>query len=209
MILPNPGKTTPLSTVGKLTHPLILSQDLTQVLRDFLQAELSDEFEVHLLGVDLDPTLIERSRESNALPDRVSFERLDFMADNRDRKLDDYLAKFDRKKFDVAFCFSITMWIHLNHGDEGLIDFLEVICSRSSMIVIEPQPWKCYRNAARRMRRAGVEDFQLLGSLKLNGDVAGHIDKIVVERCSFRRVTATAENDWGRRLLIYEKNHEP
>jgi hypothetical protein len=41
------------------------------------------------------------------------------------------------------------MWIHLNHGDEGLTKFLEVVASYSKYILLEPQPWKCYQTAAR------------------------------------------------------------
>ena len=97
------------------------------------------------------------------------------------------------------------MWIHLNYGDAGLIDYLEAICFLTDMLVIEPQLWKCYRNASRRLRRAGAKDFELLNSIKLSGDVANHIDEIVTNRCGFRRVIVTSENDWGRKLLIYER----
>ncbi len=41
------------------------------------------------------------------------------------------------------------MWIHLNHGDEGLTKFLEVVARYSDYILLEPQPWKCYQTAAR------------------------------------------------------------
>ena len=63
-----------------------------------------------------------------------------------------------RRRFDVAFCFSTTMWVHLNHGDAGLEALLRTLAAWADSVVVEPQPWKCYRNAARRMKRANVDD---------------------------------------------------
>ncbi|XP_012141805.2 putative RNA methyltransferase CG11342 isoform X2 [Megachile rotundata] len=178
--------------------------DLTFVLHDFLENALSsDRPEISLLGVDLDPILIERARERNPRPDRIIFECLDFL--DEDRTLHEYLRRFEKSRFDVVFCFSVTMWIHLNHGDEGLINFLRKACSIAEMIVIEPQLWKCYRNAARRLRRSKAEDFPLLKTLKLTGDPAAHIENILSEFCNFRRVTVTTDNEWKRRLLIYAR----
>ncbi|XP_076245210.1 putative RNA methyltransferase CG11342 [Calliopsis andreniformis] len=180
--------------------------DLTFVLHEFLASALSpDQTEISLLGVDLDPILIERARERNPRPDRIIFECLDFLADDCNQTLEQYLRPFDKSRFDVVFCFSVTMWIHLNHGDEGLLKFLRKACSIADMVVIEPQLWKCYRNASRRLRRSKGEDFPLLRTLKLVGDPASHIENILKEDCKFRRVMVTADNEWKRRLLIYER----
>ncbi|XP_076669531.1 putative RNA methyltransferase CG11342 isoform X2 [Andrena cerasifolii] len=180
--------------------------DLTFVLHDFLESALSaDRPEISVLGVDLDPILIERARERNPRAGRIVFECLDFLADDRDRTLERYLGQFEKSRFDVVFCFSVTMWIHLNRGDDGLVEFLKKACSLADRIVIEPQPWRCYRNASRRLRRSKGDDFPLLKTLKLTGDPAAHIEHILTESCSFRRVTVTGDNEWKRRLLIYER----
>ncbi|KAK1116421.1 hypothetical protein K0M31_019060 [Melipona bicolor] len=183
--------------------------DLTFVLYDFLENTLSVDRglpkEICLLGIDLDPILIERARKRNPQPDRIIFECLDFLAEDRDRTLEEYLRRLGSARFDVVFCFSITMWIHLNHGDEGLTEFLRKACSITDMIVIEPQLWKCYRNASRRLRRSKGEDFSLLQTLRLTGDPAAHIERILTESCNFRRITVTENNKWKRRLLIYAR----
>ncbi|CAK9830716.1 Probable RNA methyltransferase CG11342 [Anthophora retusa] len=181
--------------------------DLTFVLHDFLENALSTDQpkEICLLGVDLDPILIERARERNPRPDRIIFECLDFLAEDRNQTLDEYLRRFEKSRFDVVFCFSVTMWIHLNHGDEGLVKFLRKACSLANIIVIEPQLWKCYRNASRRLRRSKGEDFPLLKLLKFTGDPAAHIERILTEFCNFQRVTVTGDNEWKRRLLIYAR----
>ncbi|XP_054006308.1 probable RNA methyltransferase CG11342 [Hylaeus anthracinus] len=179
--------------------------DLTFVLHDFLESVLSGDREISLLGVDLDPILIERARERNPRTDRIIFECLDFVAEDCDQTLEGYLGRFQKSRFDVVFCFSVTMWIHLNHGDKGLAEFLKKACSLAEMIVIEPQLWKCYRNASRRLRRSNGEDFPLLKTLELTGDPQAHIENILTNVCKFRKVTVTTDNEWKRRLLIYER----
>lgn len=180
--------------------------DLTFVLHDFLRDVLpKDRAEVSLLGVDLDPILIHRARDRNPRPDRIVFECLDFLAEDSDRMVCEYLKRFERSRFDVVFCFSITMWIHLNHGDEGLVQFLRKACSFAEMIVIEPQLWKCYRNAARRLRRSKGEEFPMLKSLKYTGDPIVHIENILTGLCEFRKVAVTGDNEWRRKLLIYAR----
>uniref|UniRef100_A0A8D8QSC4 RNA methyltransferase n=1 Tax=Cacopsylla melanoneura TaxID=428564 RepID=A0A8D8QSC4_9HEMI len=67
------------------------------------------------------------------------------------------------KKFDIVFCFSVTMWIHLNHGDQGLLDFLEKISSLGKYLVLENQLWKCYRNAQRRIVKNATKDKVICG----------------------------------------------
>ncbi|XP_033325214.2 putative RNA methyltransferase CG11342 [Megalopta genalis] len=177
---------------------------LTYMLHEFLEKSL-DQKEVCLLGVDLDPILIEQAQERNPRPHRIIFDHLDFCDDDSNRTLEEYLRRFEKPRFDVVFCFSLTMWIHLNHGDKGLIKFLRKACSLAEMIVIEPQLWKSYAKASRRLRRSKGEDFPLLKTLKLRGDPAAHIQRILTELCNFRRVTVTAANEWKRSILIYER----
>jgi Bicoid-interacting protein 3 (Bin3) len=46
-------------------------------------------------------------------------------------------------RFDLVIGLSLTMWIHLRQGDDGLFDFLSSVASLTDRLVIEPQPWKC------------------------------------------------------------------
>ena len=41
--------------------------------------------------------------------------------------------------------YSVTMWVHLNHGDTGLARFLSLLAARARWVLLEPQPWKCYQ----------------------------------------------------------------
>ncbi|XP_015512565.2 RNA 5'-monophosphate methyltransferase [Neodiprion lecontei] len=185
--------------------------NLTLALYDFLRANIddssSDNTDLSLLGVDLDPVLIERAKEGND-PNTgrdVTYKCMDFMAAESSGVIDEFLTSKGRDLFDVAFCFSVTMWIHLNHGDSGLVQFLRSVCEKTRIILVEPQPWKCYRNASRRLKRANVADFPMLQSLRYTGEMDTHVENILTEHCGFDKLTESGNNDWGRKLLIFKR----
>ncbi|XP_032456153.1 probable RNA methyltransferase CG11342 isoform X3 [Nasonia vitripennis] len=68
------------------------SQDLTLELHKFLSSRLPG-CEVSILGIDLDPVLIGRARQKNDRPESVTFECLDFFADERQSVVSSYLRK--------------------------------------------------------------------------------------------------------------------
>lgn len=50
--------------------------------------------------------------------------------------------KYDELKISLVTCFSTTMWIHLQNGDDGLKQFLNFFSERTSRFIIEPQLFK-------------------------------------------------------------------
>ncbi len=51
-------------------------------------------------------------------------------------------------EYDTIIAFSITKWIHLNFGDQGLKRFLKRIYQTllpGGRLILEPQPWSSYR----------------------------------------------------------------
>ncbi|CAJ2676247.1 unnamed protein product [Trifolium pratense] len=51
------------------------------------------------------------------------------------------------KQYDTILCLSVSKWIHLNWGDDGLITlFAETwkLLRPGGIFVLEPQPWKSY-----------------------------------------------------------------
>ena len=54
---------------------------------------------------------------------------------------------------DVSCCFGVTMWVHLNHGDSGLLDLLHNLLEIAPACVLEVHPYSAYGRARKRMRR--------------------------------------------------------
>lgn len=180
--------------------------DFTQLLYEFLCQRLNKE--IVILGIDIDPTLIERAAERNRFPQNVHYACCDFMATSSERDcIAEHLIKFGRQRFDAVCCMSITMWIHLNNGDCGLKQFLQKVCKLSETLVIEPQPWRCYTNATRRLRRAKVENaFPLFNDLKLRNNVENEIKLYLSDHCAFSHCYESDATKWKRRICFYKRN---
>ncbi|KAJ8686590.1 hypothetical protein QAD02_022384 [Eretmocerus hayati] len=184
------------------------SGDLTIELHKFLSENLPDR-KVSILGIDLDPVLIERAQEKNYHPELVRFECLDFLSDNRESIVADYLSQRQVDRFDLSFCLSVTMWVHANTGDAGLEHLLTELCSMSESVLLEPQPWRCYRAASRRLRRAGQPELDL-DRLKHRSDdqLLRFMNSVISDQAGFHRTHTSAENDWGRRLMLFQRSSQ-
>ena len=156
---------------------------------------------IHMLAMDIDSSLIERANESNEYPN-IKFLTCNIMDLNDRLHIQDYLDSIKHIAFDITFCFSVTMWIHLNNGDEGLLEFLKFMKSISRTIIIEPQPWKCYRSAQRRVKKSG-NTFDLYESLKIKSNVDAVIEKTLSEG-SHSKTYESPISSWNRRLLSFQ-----
>lgn len=135
--------------------------------------------------------------------DEITFHCLDIMdLHKRDEIIKWYLSKNNVTKFEVVFCFSTTMWIHLNYGDDGLKEFLQYISNITKLLVVEPQPWKCYRTAVKRMKQNNFE-FPFYNSLKIREDIEEKIESILLEN-NLEKVGESIRTDWERKLLFFK-----
>lgn len=190
--------------------------NVTQLLySDFLPAHLPRNTQIYVLGIDIDAELIARAVEHNQHPDRVRFMCVDVMSDDAGTIIERYLAEIVpstnhlRLRFNAVFCLSLTMWIHLNNGDDGLREFLHRSSGLAELLVIEPQPWKCYGTAVRRQKRAAGgrrEGFELFGGLRWRSDIEERIDEYLVAECGRKRVFRTEPTKWNRRIALYVRN---
>ncbi|EDR09258.1 uncharacterized protein LACBIDRAFT_248725 [Laccaria bicolor S238N-H82] len=86
-------------------------------------------------------------RGKHAFPHNVSFRTANWIRDE---------IPEDAEGYDVVVAFSVSKWIHLNEGDEGLRQFFRKVHSvlkTGGAFVLEPQPWESYAKA-RRMSEA-------------------------------------------------------
>jgi 7SK snRNA methylphosphate capping enzyme len=63
------------------------------------------------------------------------------------------------KKADTILCLSVTKWVQLNWGDEGLEKLFKRVhqlLRPGGTFVLEPQPWKSYRQAFKKQVRTGT-----------------------------------------------------
>ena len=184
-------------------------QDLTQEIFCYINKHVRDDNnttvkDCSILGIDIDSTLILRAEAANQFRNNISYKTLDIMNVDSTLELQKYLESHSAEQFDIIFCFSVTMWIHLNHGDEGLKQFLSNICKFTELLIIEPQPWKCYQTAVRRLRK-NKEAFPDINELRMNKNVDSNIEDIIQKRHKFQKMFESKPNSWGRRVLIFKK----
>eukprot|EP00064_Thunnus_orientalis_P023256 superscaffoldBa00008611_g23490 len=158
---------------------------------------------VHLLGFDLDEILIERAQQTNPLPSSISFIPLDITEDSN--QLQEYLNQHGCSHFHLCVCLAVTMWVHLNHGDSGLLQLLSRLASISQHLLLEAQPWKCYRSAARRLRKLGRSDFDHFKTLKIRGDIADHAKEHLERHCDMELIQSFGSTAWDRKLLLFKR----
>ncbi|KAK7793485.1 hypothetical protein R5R35_010156 [Gryllus longicercus] len=193
------------------------SGDLTQKLYEYLQSTKAQALgseecsnvasNCFILGLDIDAILIKRARESNKFPNNVFYECSDIMSDDCDLKVLEIMQKFNKKSFDAILCFSISMWIHLNNGDEGLKKFINKICSWTDCVIIEPQPWKCYTSAVKRLKKAGGSfPFSPFSDLALARNVEVGINDIFNTN-KFVKDFETIPSNWSRKTYLYRRQN--
>ncbi|KAL4154547.1 hypothetical protein QTP88_000404 [Uroleucon formosanum] len=74
-------------------------------------------------------------------PNNVSFVQGNYVLKSN------YLLSLETCKFDIILCLSITKWLHLNWGDDGLKRSFKRMFAQlrpGGILVVEPQPWKSY-----------------------------------------------------------------
>ncbi|KAF9226355.1 Bin3-domain-containing protein [Gyrodon lividus] len=83
----------------------------------------------------------------HAFPHNVTFRTVDWVTED---------SISDEPICDVVLAFSITKWIHLNHGDDGIKKFFIKVHSNlkpGGVFILEPQAWDTYGKARRMDQR--------------------------------------------------------
>lgn len=125
----------------------------------FITMEIAKRFEVKsMVGLDIDKHLINQAiktiiKHKKSLSMNNELKRLHkfpfnvtFVQGNYVLR-DSVLLEIERTQFDVILCLSITKWIHLNFGDDGLkMAFKRMFLQLHSkgVLVLEAQPFDNY-----------------------------------------------------------------
>ncbi|POO00868.1 S-adenosyl-L-methionine-dependent methyltransferase [Trema orientale] len=102
--------------------------------------------------IETKQTLRNCSSQEKDLSDIVSFRQENFVQSRHPPE----------KHYDTILCLSVTKWIHLNWGDDGLITLFSKIwrlLNPGGIFVLEPQPWKSYDNN-RTVSETTAENFK-------------------------------------------------
>ena len=124
-----------------------------------------------MLGIDIDPRLVEAAWASPLPPGRCAFRREDFVLDPH-----------PDHNYDTVTAFSVVKWVHLLHGDEGLVNFFAKIhdlLRPGGFFVLEPQDWPSYKKARKSSDAAWIS----LSHLALRP--AGFRDVLLSDRVGF------------------------
>lgn len=161
-----------------------------------------------MLGIDVDPILIERAKLNHENQD-LNFENRDIINDSSNEFLRCFLSENGASKFSLITAFSVSMWIHLNHGNSGLRKFIEVLCGLTDSVIIEPQPLKCYKTAQRRMRKLKLEEYSLLKNeeefkFKSDKELEEFLSELFEEN-GLKFVKYLGETHWSRKLMLFQK----
>ncbi|KAK1948339.1 Pre-miRNA 5'-monophosphate methyltransferase [Phytophthora citrophthora] len=180
------------------------------------EEELATRKLLMVLGVDIDEVLIGRAAKKPVQlseGDAVHFCHVDVMTSKFSKEIVPFVEQAKRlateRKFDLITCFSVTMWIHLNNGDDGLWKFLETVSDMTEHLVIEPQTWKCYRNAQKRLTRMRVEVPQSFREIKVRTDVVEKIDAFLMAAGRFRYKAQLGKTNWSRNVVLYSRKPVP
>ncbi|ESQ43465.1 hypothetical protein EUTSA_v10014188mg [Eutrema salsugineum] len=137
------------------------------------------------------------SQETRNLSQIVSFQKENFV---QTRNLDD-------NRYDTILCLSVTKWVHLNWGDDGLITLFSKIwrlLNPGGIFVMEPQPWKSYENN----RRVSVTTAMNYRNIVLRPD---RFQEILLDKIGFRTVEdltsslSGASKGFDRQILAFQK----
>ena len=72
-------------------------------------------------------------------------------------------------------------------------------------LLVEPQPWKCYKTAERCAKRAGEEPFPAIKDLKMRGP---GVEQGVLDMCKEADMEVEqeyGETKWSRRVVLLKR----
>lgn len=149
----------------------------------------SHDLEGHLADSSNDRTM-DNSGESHALGGRDLFDVVSFKKAN-------FVGNWfpPEPKYDTIICLSVSKWVQLNWGDEGLISLFAKAWKYlrpGGVFILEPQPWKSYSNN-RHVSEAARDNYQ---NIKIYPE---DFQEILLDKIGFRSVEDITSCAAGRK----------
>lgn len=110
------------------------------------------------------------------------------------------------RMYDTITCLSVSKWIHLYHGDDGLKQVFEKIYRAllpGGQFILEPQPWKTYHN--RKFTTAETAKHYDEIELRPKDFEAYLTQQVGFRSCEFLEVCQTSQKGFKRPLYVYTK----
>lgn len=118
----------------------------------------------------------------------------------------DELLDLQTEEFDVILALSLTKWIHLNFGDDGLKRTFKRIFKQlrpGGKLILEPQPWSSYKKK-KKLTETIHENFK---SIKLKPDQFSNflLQEVGFSTCAVVDVPFNKSKGFRRPIQLYTK----
>jgi SAM-dependent methyltransferase len=177
--------------------------NLTIEMLQLAKQQLPSSVHCLIIGIDIDSQLISKAQEKYSMITDAIFLTGDCLLPNM---LSDLMNFHQIDKFSLVSAFSITMWVHMNHGDHGLNSFFQMMYEiTQGGILIEPQKWISYRKAIQRCRRMKIAVLPHYQGLAIR-DIESYAEEYFVKNHQMELAWRISCEEWGREALLFLKS---
>ncbi|CAG0913554.1 unnamed protein product [Notodromas monacha] len=132
-----------------------------------------------------------------------------FISENYVGESDKVVEEAVPEVYDTILCLSVTKWIHLNFGDEGLLRLFKRAFKQlkpGGQLILEPQPWSTYG----KVKKITPEIFETYKKLKIRPQ---QFPDLLVGQVGFKKMEFLAcpkheKRGFSRPIQIYHKRQE-
>ncbi|XP_058454126.1 probable RNA methyltransferase CG11342 [Malaya genurostris] len=162
-----------------------------------------------MLGVDIDTDLVRRATDEYRSVEGLKFIQANIynVSMGNDNSISNYMRETGVEQFDIVFCFSSLMYVHLNYGDYGLQEVLQYLCARANVLVVELHSWPKYRDHVKKMRKrdGAYPKYDRLNWRGSNGKLEEYIYEYI-KTLGFTITSVSSEkNEFKRDIVVFSK----
>ncbi|XP_018014673.1 uncharacterized protein LOC108671617 [Hyalella azteca] len=169
------------------------------------QEELEQQETANKMGPEEREEFQQRLRKRKRLfPHNVTFRKANYVPETEE------LLEMVRPQFDVILCLSVSKWVHLNWGDEGLKRFFRrayLNLRPGGRLVLEPQPWASYA----KRKKLTPQIFENYKNIKLMPDMfEEYLVRVVgFSDCHTLAIPTHSSKGFQRPIQVYTKDGGP